>query len=119
MKSPSRPSSHEQVRKALDLAEEADRLEDRGDKKSAVLKLADACAILYEEALVHPSLKKPLEKMLLRAERLKAESIWDCRVVTKALYETATGPTSPRVVSQEEPKGKGTFVAEVNKEKPA
>jgi hypothetical protein len=124
--SPNRPSSHEQVQKVLELASEADKLEDQGNKKGAVLKLADACAIMFEEALIHPSLKPHLEKLLLRAERLKAESIWESRVSVKTLYDSEPADRSASAndlvrspgrttaappISSEEPKGNGTFVS--------
>jgi hypothetical protein len=134
-----RQSSNARVKHALELAEEADLLERRGDKKQglllfalffykktslAVLKLADACSILYEQALVNQKLREPLENLIVRAERLKGEIVLDNRVATRTLYDTAPlgsdsssalmSPKSPSVMSamNDEPKGKGKFVSE-------
>ncbi len=77
---------------------------------SALSKLTDACAIMYEQALVHAPLKNHLDKMLGRAERLKSEILWQKRenVQVRVCYDSS-GPLSPSRET-EEPKGVGKFV---------
>ena len=104
------PSSRKAVQRALALAEEGTCLEAAGKKREAVHKYADACQILLHEARTTEQLRMPLENLLLRAEKLKAEVVWDQLVRVTRLYND-TAAAAAVCLSEQQPKGVGTFVS--------
>ncbi len=99
--------SRKNVERAVALAEEGRQLEAEGRKEAAVQKLADACQLLLVEAHKVESLRGPLEDLLLRAERLKAEAVWEKRARVTRLYESQSV-----CYTEPQPKGLGTFVSQ-------
>jgi 1-phosphatidylinositol-4-phosphate 5-kinase len=108
----SSPSSLKAVKRALALAEEGARLEAVGKKREAVVKFADACDILMQEAPQHPALRAPLESLMVRAEKNKAEAVWEQRARVTRLYDdSSAAAASASCLSEQQPKGVGTFVS--------
>ena len=115
--------SLEKVRRAVVVAEEADRLAELGRKQEAKDKFLVAADLLFEEAKKDARLKEPLDSILSRLEGLKAEMVWDSRVRVTRLFER--GEEKERLAaahqqqqqnpqetcfSESQPKGAGTFV---------